>query len=118
MNEVLTHLPLFVVAFVFLIGLSALFFKRNLIKILMGVTLIEAAVNLFLVSLGYRHDSIAPIFTNAPEGATMALPTVQALTLTAIVIGVATSAMMLSFVMILYKNYGTTNVTQIKEMRG
>jgi len=117
-STLLAHLPLVVVTFVFLVGLATLFFKRNLIKILMGVTLIEAAVNLFLVSLGYRKDGIAPIFTNAPEGATMALPTVQALTLTAIVIGVATTAMMLSFVIIIYKNYGTTNVTRIREMRG
>ncbi|MBD3257497.1 cation:proton antiporter, partial [candidate division GN15 bacterium] len=88
------------------------------IKILMGLTLMEAAVNLFLVSLGYRNDAVAPIFTHAPENAAMTLPTVQALTLTAIVIGVATSAMMLSFVMIIYRHYGTCNVTKIREMHG
>lgn len=111
-------LPLFLAAFIFVVGLIALLFKRNIVKLLMGITLIEAAVNLFLVALGYRHDAIAPIFTSAPAHARMALPTMQALTLTAIVIGVATSAMMLAFAIVLYRRYGTTNVTKMKEMKG
>ncbi len=117
-SVIIAHAPLFAVAVIFLLGLSILFFKRNLIKILMGITLIEAAINLFLVSTGYRMDAIAPIFTNAPEGAVMALPTVQALTLTSIVIGVASSAMMLSFVMLIYRHYKTTNVNRIRGMKG
>ncbi len=48
----------------------------------------------------------------------MVLPTVQALTLTSIVIGVATSAMMLSFVMVIYRCYGTTNVRKMTRLKG
>ena len=48
----------------------------------------------------------------------MVLPTVQALTLTSIVIGVATSAMMLSFAMVIYKKYGTTDIQNIKKLKG
>jgi multicomponent Na+:H+ antiporter subunit C len=47
----------------------------------------------------------------------MVLPTPQALCLTSIVIGVATSALLLSFTMIIYKKYGTVNVDGIKELR-
>lgn len=112
------NLPLLVVVFVFLVGLAILFFKRNLIKILMGVTLIEAAINLFLVSLGHRDGGIAPIFTHAPEGAEMALPTVQALTLTAIVIGMASTALMLSMVMLIYRHTRTTDVRKLTGMKG
>jgi multicomponent Na+:H+ antiporter subunit C len=43
---------------------------------------------------------------------------VQALTLTSIVIGVATSAMMLSFAMVLYRKYGTVNTLEIKKLKG
>jgi glucosamine 6-phosphate synthetase-like amidotransferase/phosphosugar isomerase protein len=51
------------------------------------------------VSLGYREGGVAPIFTLAPSEL-MVLPTPQALTLTSIVIGVATSALVLSFAMV------------------
>lgn len=113
-----SHLPYLTVAALLVVGLSGVLFKKNLIKILMAVSLMESAVNLFLVATGYRNGGIAPIYTNAPEHTVMALPTVQALTLTSIVIGVATSALMLSFAMNLYKNYGTVNVTKIRKLKG
>ncbi len=118
MTLTLAQAPLVAAVLIFLMGMAILLFKRNLIKILMGVTLMEAGVNLFLVSLGYRVGGIAPIYTLAPEAETMVMPTVQALTLTAIVIGVATTALMLSFVMTIYRHYGTTNVRRVKEWHG
>ncbi len=118
MSLLLANAPFFAVGFLFLAGVAGLVFKRNLVKMLMAVTIIEGAINLFLVSLGYRHDSIAPIYTSAPEGAVMALPTMQALTLTSIVIGLASTALMLSFAMLLYRNYGTTNITKMRKLKG
>ena len=116
-SRLLLDLPFFTVAVLILIGLAAMLFKRNLIKILMGLSLMESAVNLFLVATGYRQGGVAPIFTNVPDPH-MVLPTVQALTLTSIVIGVATSAMMLSFAMVLYRKYGTVNTLEIKKLKG
>ncbi|OGV43599.1 MAG: cation:proton antiporter [Lentisphaerae bacterium GWF2_57_35] len=113
----LINFPLIAVVLIAMMGLSAMVFKRNIVKILMGVTILESAVNLFLVATGYREGGIAPIFTNAPS-THMVLPTVQALTLTSIVIGVATSAMMLSFAMIIYKKYGTVDVRKIRKLKG
>ena len=116
-TELLLKLPYFTVVVLTLLGLAAMIFKKNLIKILMGLSLMESAVNLFLVATGYRQGGVAPIFTNVPD-AHMVLPTVQALTLTSIVIGVATSAMMLSFAMVIYKKYGTTDIQKIKKLKG
>jgi multicomponent Na+:H+ antiporter subunit C len=65
-----------------------------------------SAVNLFLISLGYRDGSIAPIFTNAPD-LQMVMPAPQALTLTSIVINIAVVALMLSFAIIIYQHNGT-----------
>ena len=116
-SKLLLAMPFFTVVVLALLGLSAMLFKRNLVKILMGLTLMESAVNLFLVATGYRQDGVAPIFTNVPS-LHMVLPTVQALTLTSIVIGVATSAMMLSFAMVLYKKYGTVDSRNIRKLKG
>ncbi len=115
--KILLALPFFTVVVLFLLGLSGMLFKKNLIKVLMGLSLMESAVNLFLVATGYRQGGVAPIFTNVPDPH-MVLPTVQALTLTSIVIGVATSAMMLSFAMVLYRKYGTVNTLEIKKLKG
>jgi len=79
------NIPFIAVAALILIGLYAVIFKRNLIKIVIGITLIESGVNLFLITLGYRENSIAPIYTSS-SGGIMSLPVPQALTLTSIVI--------------------------------
>jgi multicomponent Na+:H+ antiporter subunit C len=113
------NIPYFAVVALILIGLFAVVFKRNLIKIVIGITIIESGVNLFLITLGYRTGSVAPIFTGATEkvikGApeSMSLPVPQALTLTSIVIGVAVLALMLSLVVHIYRHYGTLDARKI-----
>ena len=116
-SRLFTQMPFFTVVVLILLGVTVMLAKRNVVKILMGLSLMESAVNLFLVATGYRTGGGAPIFTNAPSPH-MTLPTVQALTLTSIVIGVATSAMMLSFAMVIYKKYGTVDADQVKKLKG
>lgn len=97
------------------LGLYTILFKRNLIKIVIGMNLIESGVNLFLISLGYVNKGYAPIYTLAPNELwrNMVLPTPQALTLTSIVIGLATTALMLSLVVMIYKNYKTIDSSEL-----
>lgn len=100
------------------IGLWALVSRRNLIKLAIGLSIIQSGVNLFLVSLGYVRGGVAPIYTYAPPGLPMVLPTPQALTLTAIVIGLATTALMLAFIVVIYRHRGTLDAGKIRELRG
>jgi len=110
------NIPYIAVAGLVIIGLYAMIFKRNLIKMVIGITLIESGVNLFLITLGYREGSIAPIYTSSPGGI-MALPIPQALTLTSIVIGVAVLALMLSLVIHIYRHYGTLDVRKMRRLK-
>ena len=110
------NLPLITVVIVTIFGLYSMVFRRNLIKVVIGLDLVESAVNLFLVSLGYVKGGIAPIYTSSPRGE-MVLPTPQALTLTSIVIGVATSAMLLSFCIVIYRHYGTLDTRKVRRLR-
>ncbi len=110
------NLPFITVMIIIGIGLYAMLYKRNLIKIIIGLDLIESGVNLFLVSLGYRGGGVAPIYTSAPS-TNMVLPTPQALTLTSIVIGLATTAMLLSFSMVIYRNYRTLDTRKIRMLK-
>ena len=101
----------------FLIGLYGILVKRNLIKMVIGITIIQSGVNLFLITLGYREGAVAPIFTSLPSGTEipqgMVFPIPQALTLTSIVIGVAVLALMLSLIIHIYRHYGTLDVRKI-----
>ncbi|MEA1994186.1 MAG: cation:proton antiporter subunit C [Euryarchaeota archaeon] len=111
------NIPFIACALLMILGLYALVFKRNLIKIAIGLNLVECGVNLFLITLGYRSDSVAPIYTMAAKE-NMALPTPQALTLTSIVIGLATTALILSFAILIYKHYKTVDASKVRRLRG
>ena len=110
------NIPYFAVIGLILIGLYALIFKRNLIKMVIGITLIGSGVNLFLITLGFRENSTAPIYTTSPGGI-MSLPVPQALTLTSIVIGVAVLALMLSLVIQIYRHYKTLDANEVRRLR-
>jgi multisubunit Na+/H+ antiporter MnhC subunit len=45
-------------------------------------------------------------------------PLPQALVLTGIVIGLATTALLLAIAMRIYEKYGTYDITEIRELRG
>jgi len=119
-GSIFVNLPFIVVAVLLALGFYTIGFKRNLIKVVIGVEILEGAVNMFIVALGYVKGAYAPIYTQAPPEAAgkMVLPTPQALTLTSIVIGVAVSALMLAFAVNIYKHYGTLDVTKIRRLRG
>ncbi len=116
-SGILLNAPFFAVAALVLVALYIMMSQRNLIKIVMGVAILEAAVNLFMVTLGYRQGGIAPIFTDAP-GTLMVLPVPQALTLTSIVIGVATTALMLTMIMLIYRHTGETDAEKSRRVKG
>ncbi|TFG91684.1 MAG: cation:proton antiporter, partial [Candidatus Atribacteria bacterium] len=52
------------------------------------------------------------------SGQAMVLPTPQALTLTSIVIGIATTALILSVAMMIYKHYGTLDTNEVRRLKG
>jgi multicomponent Na+:H+ antiporter subunit C len=75
------------------IGLFIMLTKRNLIKVIIGLSILETGVNLFIISIGYISKGTAPIFSKAGlEAKNMVDPVPQALVLTAIVIGLAVLA--------------------------
>lgn len=111
------NIPFIAAALLVGVALFILVFKRSLIKIVMGIAILEAGVNLFLITLGYRAGGVAPIYTVTPEGI-MVLPVPQALTLTSIVIGVSVIALMLTLVMYIYRHMGDADTRKSRLLRG
>lgn len=111
------NVPLLAVAALIGIAFYIILSQRNLIKLVMGLGIMASGVNLFLVTLGYREGGVAPIYTHAPAGV-MVLPVPQALTLTSIVIAVATLALMLSMVVHIYRHTGSVDSEESRTMKG
>jgi multisubunit Na+/H+ antiporter MnhC subunit len=114
---------LFVIALIacvvlLLIGLYAVVAKRNIIKIIIGFSLIEYAVNLFFALVGFKTGALPPIITDVNQARNFVDPVPQALVLTAIVIGLATTALMLALAMRIYEKYRTFDITEIKRLNG
>lgn len=121
LEAIYAYTPFICVAALIVMGLYCCIVRRNIIKIILGVSVIESGANLFLIANGYRTGSVAPIYTLSPSDtnpANYALPIPQALTLTSIVIGVAVAALMLSLAIHIYRKYGTLDVRKITKLKG
>ncbi len=100
------------------IGLYIILVKHNLIRIIMGLNIVDTGVNLFLISIGYVKGGTAPIFSRPGiKAGSMVDPVPQALVLTAIVIGVAVLALALSLAIRLYQHYKTLDLRKIRRMK-
>ena len=102
----------------FIIGIYCILRKRNLIKIIIGIMIAEYAVHLFFALVGYRTGGRSPIFSPDKGILNMVDPLPQALVLTAIVIGLAVTAMMIAIAIRIYEKYGTFDITKIRKLHG
>jgi multicomponent Na+:H+ antiporter subunit C len=90
--------------------------NKNLIKIVVGVNIVESSLILLLILISFKLGGTAPILDRKYELVVDPIP--QALALTAIVIGGSFIAVMLALVIKIYKRYGTLNVDEIRKLRG
>ncbi len=101
-----------------LVGLFGLISQRNLVKIIISISIMESAVNLFLVLVGYRSDGIAPIMTERIAtpldfAGRSVDPLPQAMVLTSIVIGLGVMALLVTMALRVYHVYGTYDIGAI-----
>ena len=106
----------------FMVGLYGVVTKKNMVKIVLGLIIMEYAVNLFLILIGYRMGGVAPILDKSTVKENFVQhvvdPLPQALVLTTIVIGLGVIALMVALCIRLYERYGTFDITKIRRLRG
>ncbi|MFP4457960.1 MAG: sodium:proton antiporter [Candidatus Zixiibacteriota bacterium] len=104
-----------------LIGLWGMLTQKNLIKIIIGFSIMDTGIHMLIVSIGYINGRTAPILDKAVEMGNAVQkvvdPVPSALVLTAIVIGLAVTALMLSFVIRIYNEKKTLNIDELDELR-
>jgi multicomponent Na+:H+ antiporter subunit C len=89
--------------------------RSHLIRILLGLTVVEAGVNLLIVAVGYRPEAAAPILLGGQSVGPMVDPIPQALVLTAIVIGVGVLALGLALAVRVFETSGSLDVGLVGE---
>ena len=97
-------------------GFYAVVAKVNLIKKIIGLTLFQAAVFLLYISMGKLEGGTAPIFTADNGDALFSNPLPQVLILTAIVVGISTTALGLAIVVRIKEAYDTIEEDEIQEI--
>ena len=95
------------------IGLAIIVLKKNLIKIVIGMGIVDSGINLLLISIGYRNGATTPIFTDG--AAKFVDPIPQALTLTSIA---CVSALALSLVIKINEHYGSIDSDEVRRIKG
>jgi multicomponent Na+:H+ antiporter subunit C len=102
----------------FLVGLYGLITQRNLIKIAISMSIMEFSTFLFFALIGYVKDGVAPIVNPDEPDKIYVDPLPQALVLTAIVIGLATTSLLMAVIIRLYRKYKTFDIREINNLRG
>ncbi|MCG8429356.1 MAG: NADH-quinone oxidoreductase subunit K [Chromatiales bacterium] len=104
-----------------LIGFYGALTNRNLFRMIIAFTVANTGVHLVLVAVGYMDGRTAPILDAAvpvAEAASRIIdPVPQALVLTAIVIGLGITALMLAFAYKLYEKRQTLDISKFTELK-
>ena len=100
------------VVVLFFVGYYGLISSKSILKSIVAIVLMETAIFVFFLNLGFFHGVRPPIGSYIESGAD---PLPQALILTAIIIGMAVTAVNLVMFIALYRQYKTSDWDKIKK---
>jgi multicomponent Na+:H+ antiporter subunit C len=95
-----------------MIGLYTVVSRGHMVKKLIGLSIFQSAVFIFYISIGNVRGGTAPILTGRPD-TVYSNPLPHVLILTAIVVGVATTALGLALVVRIREAYGTVEEDEV-----
>ncbi len=99
------------------IGFTTLLLNPNLVKKIIGFSMMDSAVYLFLAAKGYITGRVAPIVVDSIQEMEHYINPIPAgLVLTGIVVSVSVTALMLALTVRLYRRYHTLNIDEITRM--
>ena len=103
-----------VVVFLMMTGFYIVISRGNLVKKVIGLNIFQTSVFLLYITAGKIKDGTAPILADGFETYSNPLPSV--LILTAIVVGVATTAVALALVVRIREAFGTIEEDEIERL--
>ncbi|MFH2130682.1 MAG: sodium:proton antiporter [bacterium] len=104
-----------------LVGLWGMLSRQNIIKMIIGFSLIDTGIHMVMVAVGYLRGKTAPIIETGMDRVNavnlVVDPIPSALVLTAIVIGLGVTALMLSFAIQIYQKKKTLSIDDCTELK-
>jgi multicomponent Na+:H+ antiporter subunit C len=110
--------PFFIAAWLLLTGIYGIVTSRNLIHLIVCLSVVQSSTYVLLLAIGYKAHAAAPVFLNVPLSTPAVDPVVQALVLTDIVVGATVTALLLGLVVQTHKRSGTLDPEALHSLRG
>ena len=110
--------PYLVVVWLLLIGLYGMVTSRNLIHMIVCLSVAQSSTYVLLLAIGFDEEGTAPIFYDIPLDTATVDPVVQALTLTDVVVGATVTALLLALAVQAHKKTGTLDPHALRPLRG
>ncbi|HEY4344626.1 MAG TPA: cation:proton antiporter subunit C [Parvibaculum sp.] len=112
--QIAGHYNYWMVVILMMIGLYIAISRGNLVKKIVGLNLFQASVFMLYISMGKIAGGTAPIVTGLP-GQVYSNPLPHVLILTAIVVGISTTALALALTIRIRESYGTIEEDEIAQ---
>lgn len=104
-----------VVVWLFLVGIYGVVTSRNLIHLVVCLSVAQSGTDIFLLEIGYRRGGHAPVFVGlGPHPGPSVDAIMQALALTDVVVGAAVTALLLALAVQIHKRTGTLDPDQLR----
>ena len=107
-----------VAGWLLVVGLWGMVTSRNLIHLVVCMSVVQASTYVLLLAIGYRQGAAAPIFADIQRDRPVVDPIVQALTLTDVVVEATVVALMLALAVQAHKRFGTLDPNEIGAIKG
>ncbi len=114
----MTYAGFAVAGWLFLVGLYGIVTSRDLIHLILCLTVVQASTYVLLTVIGYRPGGAAPIFADIPSGTQAVDPVIQALMLTDIVVEATVVALLLAVTIQINKKDGNVDPDQVDRVKG
>ena len=106
------------VVLLMMMGLYVLTAERNLVKKVIGLNIFQVSVIIFYVSMGKVRGGTAPIVVEGARDVVYSNPLPHVLMLTAIVVGIATTALALALVVRIHEEFESIEEDDIQKQEG
>ena len=111
--DILSSFNYWIVVILMMIGFYIIIANNNLIKKIIGINIFQTSIFIMFISMGKIIDGTAPILNNLNTLYSSPLPHV--LILTAIVVGISTTALALAIIIRIHAAFGTIEDDEIQQ---
>jgi multicomponent Na+:H+ antiporter subunit C len=113
-----SFLPYAVAGWLFFAGLYGIVTSRNLIHLIVCLSVVQASTYVLLLAVGFRTGGTAPIYFDIAGSRKVVDPVVATLTLTDVVVEATVTALLLALAVQAHRRFGTLDPDKLGALRG